>query len=35
MSQLGERKYIIADLHQEIGHFGESRTLVKMYKKFY
>jgi hypothetical protein len=30
-----ECKQIIVDLHDEIGHFGEGRTLAEMNKRYF
>jgi hypothetical protein len=30
-----ERKQLILDLHEEIGHFGEGCTLVEVNKRYF
>ncbi len=33
--KLTERKSLIEKVHQEIGHFGEMKTLAKILKQFF
>jgi hypothetical protein len=33
--RLDERKQLILDLHDKIGHFGEGRALVEVNKRYF
>jgi hypothetical protein len=33
--KLDEHQQIVMDLHNEIGHFGEGRTLTKINKRYF
>jgi len=33
--KLEERKALVKDIHEEIGHFNEGRTLVAVKKRFF
>jgi hypothetical protein len=35
VSKLEERKALVKDIHEEIGHFSEGRTLIEVKKRFF
>ncbi len=35
VSKLEERKALVKDIHEEIGHFSERRTLIEVKKRFF
>jgi hypothetical protein len=35
VSKLEDRKALVRDIHGEIGHFSEGRTLAKVKKRFF